>query len=91
VTNQRSERFDVGQIVNSSELFVRRVSSRELLRRKAFSCATIKRTSSRLNSFGALGVIAPRAMFVEECIVDDEQRRGLIACAHEVRGDGTKP
>ena len=91
MTSQRRKRIDVGEVVNGCELFVGRVTAVDFFRLKSFGSATIKCTASGLKAFGPLGVVTSRPMFVEECVVYDEQRRGVVGCAHEVRGDGSVP
>jgi hypothetical protein len=91
VTGEGSERFDVSDVVNACELFVGRVVAREVLGLEPFGGATIERASCGLEALGALGVVAPRSMLVEELVVDDEQRRGVVRYAHVFRAGSEMP
>lgn len=91
MTSEGRERLDVGDVVDGSELFVGCIAAGDFFRLEPFGGATIECTTGGLKAFRPLGVVASRPMFVEKCVVDDEQGRGVVGCAHEVRVDGTVP
>ena len=72
MTCERRERFDVRDVMNSRQLFVGRIATVDFLRLKSLGNTPFERATRGLKTFGTLGVIAPRAMLVEECIIDDE-------------------